>query len=449
MEFTLFEVSTEPGDCLNNGTATTDDNDLNFFQADQNGFTVGGAQDSEATSAGQVSSGTVVVHSYDYGAYGKIKAEATIAGALGLARVDGTGEHFATVPLDEDDLVNQPKQHYRNNIADAWELQAAGNAGLAADDADTSLDNTHNGDGLTRYEEYRGVDINHDGLVSVGERLDPTRKDLFVQGVGFGGDSPEFSCGTACQEAEIRVHPFIGVVGTDDRNIDILPVYLNAIDGGHISRRGSPYGNGVRNWTFDTLGRSGVGDADAYATWYPCQVYEMAVNYYFGDRPHLDHMTWTAPAQWTGAPNGVLDPVNPERVEDTNDDGELQDNETDGATNPPLDNGDLFLDGDHPVRDGLAWYWYAGLSPMDLDNDGKVELPMQAQVPVPDSIEAEKAQVVRAVITHEMGHAVGIYGPWDGHCDDQTCAMYRWSNSWTTDGHFCADCRAMVLIHNN
>ncbi len=426
IKFTLYDHSSELGYCINRGMETS--KDLQFVQDEQTGFTVGGTQNCEATSDTEINSGTVTVHSYDYGAYGQIKAEATACGSTKTAHVVGGEAEFVRIPRDDDD----------NQISDAWTY----NTGGADDDADTSLNNQHNGDGLTRYEEYRGVDINDNQEISASERLNPNRKDLFVQGSGFGGDFPAFAYGNAFAEAQIEVHEF---VGPQDRYIDLLVVTLSDT-GDHIYRRGAPFGSGVRNWCWSTKGSSTVGDANNYGS---PQVNKKATNYYFSDNPHADENTWTAVGQWAGAPNGVLDPVNPERVEDTNDNGVLDGNEKDGATSAPTDDGDNDFDGDYPVKSGATWDWNQELSPMDIDNDGKVELPMDNQVPVPGDDEYTKAQAVRHTITHEMGHAVGIDGPFDSHCDDDTCVMYRFSNNWKRDGHFCNDCRGMVLIHNN
>lgn len=216
--------------------------------------------------------------------------------------------------------------------------------------------------------------------------------------------------------------------------------------GDHISRAGDPAAGGARNWVWSTKGSSTAGNANTYGS---PQVNKKATNYYFTDKPHSDENTWTAAGQWTGNPNSVLDPVNPERVEDTNDDGVLDSNEKDGAATAPSDDGDTAFDGDYPIKSGATWDWSQELSPHDIDNDGEVELPRDNQVPTDPDFEYTKAEVVRDTITHEMGHAVGIVGQFNGHCDDPTCLMYRYSNNWSRDGHFCNDCRGMILIHNS
>ena len=101
--------------------------------------------------------------------------------------------------------------------------------------------------------------------------------------------------------------------------------------------------------------------------------------------------------------------------------------------------GDGDFDGDYPVKSGATWEYNHDLSPFDIDNDGKVEHPRRW------GPEYTKAKVVRHNITHEMGHAAGIYG----HCKDSTCLIFEESNTWTRDGHFCNACRAKIRIHNN
>ncbi|MGD8500282.1 MAG: hypothetical protein PVJ86_06525 [Phycisphaerales bacterium] len=140
---------------------------------------------------------------------------------------------------------------------------------------------------------------------------------------------------------------------------------------------------------------------------------------------------------------------NEDRVLILIDDGVLDANEKDGNTSAPHDDGDNDFDGDYPVKDGATWNWSQDLSPHDIDNDGLVELPRKAQVPV-STDEYTKAQVVRHTVTHEMGHATGISGPYPGgHCNESTCLMYQYSNNWNRDGHFCDDCRGMIRVHNN
>jgi hypothetical protein len=151
-----------------------------------------------------------------------------------------------------------------------------------------------------------------------------------------------------------------------------------------------------------------------------------------------------APGVWGGAANGVLDPVNPERVEDIDDDGILDNPaERDGSASGVHDDGDNDFDGDYPVQDS-PWKWDEDLSPHDIDNDGKFELPLVPKVS--DIInDYSRAHVVMRTCNHEMGHSVGK----SGHCGDITCAMYGGIPNYNRHGHFCNGCRSVIRIHNN
>ncbi len=173
--------------------------------------------------------------------------------------------------------------------------------------------------------------------------------------------------------------------------------------------------------------------------------YKLAIDSYFNDSPYDDNNN-----------NGVLDYITFNGVEDTNDNGILDayDINGDGVTDrdeddglgglPPADDGDGIIDGDHVVKVGASYSWNEELSPFDIDDDGKVELPLNKIASIPDD-EYTRHQVLKHTITHEMGHSAGIRE----HCDDRTCLMFKLSNNWKRDGHFCNRCRRLIKIHNN
>jgi hypothetical protein len=446
LKLTLYAVSDEPGFCINKGTQGDADKDLKFSDP-QAGLTITGAQKDVAETTTEVNSASVLVACYDYGAFGRLMAEATLGGHTKLSRLETEGnppvppQRSAKIPLDDNN----------NDIADCWvhDTGSPGNPDHCgkADDEDVSANNVHNGDGLTRYREYRGVDWNDDdGIDDATERLNTDQKDLFVQGHGFGGDKP-FAIGAAFSSAGIVVHEFVGQVGganQDDTGIDVLVVTLSPSDGPdpspskpHIHRSGAPDANGVRQWVWCTKGASGVGGPVAYGA---PSVYAPPTNRYFDDRPHVDG---GQDKPGDGVANGTLDPAT--GVDDANDNGVLDPNEDDGPGGnppplPPPDDGDGRFDGDY----GEVPYAYnRDLSPMDANRNGLVELPLGT------AQEYDKPAVVRHTLTHEMGHAVGINGPFDGHCNDADCLMYRFGINWSRDGHFCTDCRALVYIHNS
>ncbi len=257
----------------------------------------------------------------------------------------------------------------------------------------------------------------------------------------------------AFKEAEIDVNEFVGTVGTDDRNIDVLVVtaYNGTAPGnsGKIGRSGPPV-DGIRQWFWATMGQSGVGTASQYGSQSSyTRVYKVAVNNRFNEKPYIDNNTWTATGVWGGAANGELDSVVPVRVEDVDDDGVLDDTEKDGSTNAPTDDGDDDFDGDYPVKSGSTWEFTHDLSPHDIDNDGSIEVPLVTTVSGIIN-DYTKAHVVMRTSTHEMGHSVGIaYPDHGGHCEDSTCVMYYLVNHYNRHGHFCNDCRGKIRIHNN
>jgi len=247
IKFTLQSVSDEPGYCLNAGAQTTTDKDLNF--ENQEGFTISGSDNEYAETTSAVNSAQVSVTSYDYGAYGQIKAEATIGGAPRVANIAGTFQEFARVPRDDDDnkIADSASQNHDSTLLDgainatvttitvdatagaptsaaegtrairiddeqitytevtattftgctrgANETAAASHADNATvkwwhNDQDAETDpagDGTNGDGLSRYEEYRGFVVAGDY-----ERTDPAKKDYFVQDLSGFGDLGSF-----------------------------------------------------------------------------------------------------------------------------------------------------------------------------------------------------------------------------------------------------------------
>lgn len=174
-KFSLFDISDEPGYCMNaptnvpaNGEDSVSWKDYQFRQ--QPGFTISGAISNIAdTTDNDLSESTVTINSYDYGAYGKIKAEFTCqyGSLICIAKEDGSTNEFTRLPADTND----------NSIADTWFGNAGpGNSHSPTDDNDNApaLGRT-DGDGLSRYQEYRGFII-----AGSYERISPLNKDIFI-----------------------------------------------------------------------------------------------------------------------------------------------------------------------------------------------------------------------------------------------------------------------------
>ena len=78
IRFTLHEVSDYPGYCSNTGDQGDDEKDMQFPR--QAGYVISGSQNCVAAKIAPANSATVTVASFDYGASGKIMAEARIGG---------------------------------------------------------------------------------------------------------------------------------------------------------------------------------------------------------------------------------------------------------------------------------------------------------------------------------------------------------------------------------
>jgi hypothetical protein len=380
----------------------------------------------------------------DYGASITIQIDASVP--LGDATVNLT--HVVTLPQDSD----------QDLLPDAWET-AFGD--LKPDgDIDTSAGNTLIGDGLSNFAEYRGFmwqklvldeDLTGDPSM-VGQtaadgytyqtptllppsagvtffRSDPTHKDLFVEYRGFTPALPcqcPFALGTAFANAHIDVHALEWGTTPDPgrRNIDVVLATNQLADpfpftDGHINKRG------VRDWSWDTKGSSGIGTADVYGA--NTTMYQISFEGYLRDKTYTD-----------GNENNVLDNVLNSNVEDKNDNG--VNDRSKGKFESELNaSGDTSLDGDLYVAQSFT----QTLSAFDIDNDGHTELPMAVDpTKINQAFEYTPEHVLKHTITHELGHAVG-----SNHTQDSTDLMYEYSSNWSRDDTLGASA-AQVKIHN-
>jgi hypothetical protein len=173
----LKDVSNVPGTCLNvpleKGAETFD---LQF--APKNGCTV----DEEGTRV--IKKGSefdrldLSLECYDWGAWGTLVGEAIL--------VDG---RILWATLDKDPSVEEillPKRDSNSKVADKWKKEMNADGISDNDDFEPQTGNTHNGDGLTLYEEYRGMIAKgkHTRDYPAGpdgfRPLSPRRKDLIV-----------------------------------------------------------------------------------------------------------------------------------------------------------------------------------------------------------------------------------------------------------------------------
>jgi hypothetical protein len=182
--FHLFDVSSEVGFCMNGpskdiqlpiGVQDSDTwKDLQF--SPEPGFSypqVVGDYSSIQTIGQPVSSATIKINCFDYGARGKIRVFFRPAGSQELIPAfeeqSDPNKAYTTIPLDMDE----------NGIPDNAPFNL--NNGLVTDDKDNVPAGSifQLGDGLTRYEEYRGFMITSNGI-SVHKRLSADKKDVFI-----------------------------------------------------------------------------------------------------------------------------------------------------------------------------------------------------------------------------------------------------------------------------
>ena len=157
VRFDLSGVSTEPGDALNHPLmATVPTPDLQFVQGHQIDPNIRVIDKDEAATILPTYRATIVTTSYDFGSYGVLAATAC-------------GQRLSRkIPLDDVPVGG-------NHIADVWDARYPGNLAAEADDDDWPKGLNRDGDGFSRYEEYRGFFEN-----GQHKRTTPNDKDVFI-----------------------------------------------------------------------------------------------------------------------------------------------------------------------------------------------------------------------------------------------------------------------------
>ncbi|MEI6150060.1 MAG: hypothetical protein WCS01_13250, partial [bacterium] len=179
--FTLFDVSDEPGYCLNapqtiEGPEDTDTwKDLQFLPG-QPGLTISGENNDVAeTTEDNLPDATVTVKCFDYGAYGKIKVTFTPQddSSTYVGTEEGGTKKHTNIPRDE-----APENHIWDS---ADQNTGPNNTSAETDDNDNDpADIAATGDGITRYEEYRGFFVLDEDGNPKHKRTSVTKRDLFI-----------------------------------------------------------------------------------------------------------------------------------------------------------------------------------------------------------------------------------------------------------------------------
>jgi uncharacterized repeat protein (TIGR01451 family) len=413
--------------------------------------------------------------SYDWGG----KVTVTVSGTTGA--VTATASRLFPADADGDDL---PDPYEKNGALNggALSFQNSDQNGNTVKDRDDRFAR----DGLSNFEKYRGVYLagpiaGGTGPLGGFQRLGAGVRHLFVRGRGFRDDPaipagfcginpatgapvadptltaanpcPVFEVGGAFAEIGVAVHnvsssftatselPRVSLVNPTQPALDLLTVVYDGVNCKGTEACGTISKTGVRLWANATLGYTTPnGTATTYGA---ATIYKRAIECYFNCRPY-EHRT-NDPARVVAAPDGtaMLAPI-----------AVVSDSSATGRDNGRADTGETLINGALAGDTYIPGSFTQQLSALDVNNDGCVELPTQmdpttvarcntaagtAAVP-----SATKQQVVRSVLTHELGHATGVAT----HTTDSTDLMYVSTINFTRDGHFSSAAAGLVQIHN-
>jgi hypothetical protein len=195
LRFTLFEVTREKGTCLNSQDETTDldlwvsaDGNAKFEAPEKrpDGWVVETREPEREVA--------LRVESRDYGAWGRVKVEGKFGERWIPLEIEDSDQEHTTIPRDE-------RGDKENQIWDRWEERMRVEAGVdPAEDLDIVPDSVFAGDGLSLYEEYRGVFVFGEHV-----RTDPERKTLLIHVQPGSGLYDYAKAAAAPTELEVRV----------------------------------------------------------------------------------------------------------------------------------------------------------------------------------------------------------------------------------------------------
>src|SRR5512145_694765 len=170
IQFSFTKASREKGVCMNwpAQTEAKAEDDLQILQEKNKVLDV--KANSYAETFSPVTETELVVSSFDYGAWGVLKIRALDQGGKELnIQVHGKAGSEMKIPLDEDD----------NHIADGW--KPGESRGKARDwDGETVEGQKADGDGITLYDEYRGIVVLSGAGGREFTRLSARTKEMFV-----------------------------------------------------------------------------------------------------------------------------------------------------------------------------------------------------------------------------------------------------------------------------
>ncbi len=173
----FHDVSSEPGVCLNlpldNGATTPD---LKFSEESEGTVKNDGLL---LQKDGEFVEVKMTIECFDWGAWGAVKAWAHLTdGRMIWSTLDGD---------PSEDEVRLPKRKRDSKIADKWKKDLDVQGTVRDEDDDDKQDKNQNyGDGLTVYEEYRGLIAKgkhtreHPAGADGAKPLTPKKKDLII-----------------------------------------------------------------------------------------------------------------------------------------------------------------------------------------------------------------------------------------------------------------------------
>lgn len=170
VDFKLTDVSIEPGYCNNYPLNATDKgkSDLKFDESLKNASHATYDSQELKTKDYYGENFIAIITSYDYGSFGKLTATVTLEYGTQIPA------HFKN---DKKTVITLPKDENNNQVADEWEIEQGVYQKNYSTfwDGETQDNNNHDGDGLTLYEEYRGI-------IAKGQhrRLNPKVKDIII-----------------------------------------------------------------------------------------------------------------------------------------------------------------------------------------------------------------------------------------------------------------------------
>lgn len=180
IDYKLFEITSECGAFVNDKSgANLRELDYNlpanlnsFLQETQRNGNFIQATDNNGGSLNR----QIQIECLDFGGGAKLQAWITYTNKDGVnvteeVKAENTGLPYIPIPYDMN----------FNRIADKWEeMNRVVDAAVSLDD-ERSPGNTYNGDGMTLYEEYRGMQVVEYGTHElVHKRMDPNSKEIFI-----------------------------------------------------------------------------------------------------------------------------------------------------------------------------------------------------------------------------------------------------------------------------